>query len=672
MSLPLFISGGYFGIAPLKSYGLNKYGYYSLVLFIPLIISMFANIFLSPCPLSSEILFYFVISIPAFFIGFVIGDAVTKFTKKVNRTLFIIIFVLLLLISLIEFYFLPQIYFFNPVFGYFPGTIYDEHIQLSFQLIIYRILNVLFFAGLFLFLRKKDKIEFKVVVFIILLMVLWFGCLKQSLGLITTENRIENQLSEKIETEHFEIFFDKTIGYNINSLKRLHEFYYKIIYDQLELKNEYKIKSYIFINRRQKKELFGSENADVAKPWLRQIYLNGENFQKTLKHELVHILAGEFGNAPFKVAGYINPSLIEGVAMAIENDYAGYNIDYLVKLAEQHGYQISISELFEGLNFFTNTSSASYLFSGSFVKYLIENYGIDKVKMFYKSGNFSQIFNKPIDHYENEFKNYIGKLDYPENPAAAQLYFGRKPLIKKICPRYAAKMLHKADEYFREGHYNEALKYYEDVFSYSGNYSSLNGMVFCNVQLEEYENALNLLIKNIKSFKNTSYFYILELRTSDIAILNSEVNLARSYLDSLIIQNPSTDYLVEAELRKLLLDFGIDIYKNFVISNAEERFNLLYDNWSDSNYTLLMNKLNQYSTGETKNQELLEMIDVSKIDTTNIGVITSLELSSSAFRLNMLTEAKKFIEYAIKHNKEKQIEPRLFEQYKLIQWSMQN
>lgn len=669
MSLPLFISGGFFGISPLKHLGWNKYGIYSLVLFLPLVISVVVNIFVSPCPLSVQLLFYFVISVPSYFIGFVIGNTILKVTSRFQRFALLITLVILLFISLIEFYFLPQIYFFNPVFGYFPGTIYDEHIQLSIKLILYRLLNLVFFIGWFLLMRKKFRIDVRSFVITFLIIIVWFGCIKQNLGFITTESEIENQLGQKIETEHFDIYFDEILDYNTNSLSTMHEFYYKVIHDQLDLRNDYKIKSYIFKNRFQKKELFGSENADVAKPWLRQIYLSGQNFENTLKHELVHIFAGEFGNPPFQVAGYINPSLIEGIAVAVENDYAGFDIDYLVKLAMQHGFKISVSNLFEGLNFFTNTSASSYLFAGSFVKYLFENYGIEKVKLLYQTGSFSESFDKPIKHYENEFTAYIENLDYPENPHAAKLYFGRKPLIKKICPRYAAKMQYRADELFRDGKYRDALDYYEEIFSYSGTYSSLNGMVLCNVQLDEYKNARDLLLGNINSFKNTSYFYILELRASDVAILNSDVDLAESYLDLLIVQNPSPGYLIEAELRKELLDLGIDIYKNFVQSSVEERYNILYSNLSDQNYTLFLNKLNQYSNSLNKTEELISEIDLSKIDTTNIGVYTSFNLSKNAYRLNMIAESKRFLDFSTEHNKQKQIQQKLLEHSQLIQWS---
>jgi hypothetical protein len=65
---------------------------------------------------------------------------------------------------------------------------------------------------------------------------------------------------------------------------------------------EEKITSYVFYDRSEKKALLGSENADIAKPWLYKIFTSYENYNSTLKHELAHIFSAEFGKGLLKVA----------------------------------------------------------------------------------------------------------------------------------------------------------------------------------------------------------------------------------------------------------------------------------------------------------------------------------------------------------------------------------
>jgi len=54
----------------------------------------------------------------------------------------------------------------------------------------------------------------------------------------------------------------------------------------------------------------GAVNTEIAKPWLRQMHINLSGFESSLKHEMVHVLATEFGWSPLKIAP--NSGLVEG------------------------------------------------------------------------------------------------------------------------------------------------------------------------------------------------------------------------------------------------------------------------------------------------------------------------------------------------------------------------
>ncbi len=673
MSLTLFIAGGLLNFEMDRIKKSTEIQLTILfILFIPLFVSLFSNLLISPCPISSDAFFYSIISIPAFFFGYIIGKILKTTLPRFQRLFFLIIFIVLLFISLIEFYFLPQIYFFNPIFGYFPGTIYDENIQITFSLILYRILNIFFFAVVYFYFSKYPHKKVQHAIRIFFAIIIWFGILKGTFGFVTTDSRIENELSYHLESPHFKIYADNEIKYNEKSLIDLHEFYYKEVATALRIQNDIKIKSYIFKNRSQKKKLFGSENADVAKPWLRQIYLDENSFEGTLKHELVHILAGQFGSGPFKVSGNLNPALIEGIAMAVENDYDGNDIDYPVKLALYSGYKISIADLFEGLNFFTYSSSTSYLFAGSFIKYLLQHYEVEKVKELYNTGSFSDSFSKDINSFEEKYYSYLENLPYKLNKATANLYFGRKPLLKKICPRFAARKLQKADEKFFEKEYDDALKLYQSVFSYSHSYSSLSGMISANVKLGNYENALSLIRQNLSSFRNTSYFYNLELRGIDAAALNLETYFAKNYLDSLRQQNPSPAYFSETEFRNELLFQGKEIYEKYILGSSETRYKMLNSLWKREHNSVFLIKLLSYGLFLNKTVEIiheLKSVAASKID---FNTYEYSILSEFAFRFRELSLSEYFINNAIKQNTEPQRSTNLKEQFALINWSQKN
>ncbi|HEX9741099.1 MAG TPA: hypothetical protein VGA29_10020, partial [Ignavibacteriaceae bacterium] len=114
-------------------------------LIVPFLVSVFNSFFTGFCSFSDGVLFYLVITFPSVLIGYACGLTCYYLFKRFWRTLFFLSIILILLIALVEFYFNPQVYFYNPVLGYLPGTIYDEGLSVDSKLMFYRMLNVLFF-----------------------------------------------------------------------------------------------------------------------------------------------------------------------------------------------------------------------------------------------------------------------------------------------------------------------------------------------------------------------------------------------------------------------------------------------------------------------------------------------------------------------------------------------
>ena len=80
--------------------------------------------------------------------------------------------------------------------------------------------------------------------------------------------------------------------------------------------------------------------------------------------------------------------LIEGMAEAIEGTTDDISIMDFTALAYNHNYKIDLNSLFSGLNFFKSGSSLAYTYSGAFIQFLIEKFGIEKVKNFYAGRRF--------------------------------------------------------------------------------------------------------------------------------------------------------------------------------------------------------------------------------------------------------------------------------------------
>ena len=101
-----------------------------------------------------------------------------------------------------------------------------------------------------------------------------------------------------------------------------------------------------------------------------------------LNTKLAHCFTAGFGTGIFKLAAGFNPALIEGVAEAADGIYDENSIHYLASLAYKNDYRVNLNSMLSSFSFFGSVSSLSYIYSGSFIKYLTNEYGIEKVKNF--------------------------------------------------------------------------------------------------------------------------------------------------------------------------------------------------------------------------------------------------------------------------------------------------
>ncbi len=565
-SIFLFLASGIltiFYLRKFKTFGvlpaiiMMKKRVYLLLLFSPLLISIVSNLLFQICPIWDGILYYLVIVIPAFYFGFITGAFSFWSSKKFSYLIFGSIFLLFALAPILEFYIYPQVYFFNIIVGIIPGTIYDEEILIGSKLIVFRVLHIILFTILLYAMfkvgtRKKKNIYY--LVLSTLLVTIAIFLLKPILGFSTNENKLIKSLKGRVVTSDNIIYYTDKITFNDSQLLRLeHEFYSKEVARKTKLSTSEKVISYIFSDRKQKGALFGSKAANVAKPWMNQIFLDYNSVESTLEHELVHIYAAQIGSTPFKIADGYNMAMLEGYAMAIEDNYSGYDIHYMALLAKESGYNFNIPELFSRFNFFGQASSLSYITAGSFIKYLIEIYGIEKVNLLYQDLDFEEYLGKNLDGLSNEYVQFLGELNYPINKQRANLFFGRRPITKKVCPRTVANNLNSAWDLYRERNYFSAMSLFRKIFNYSNSYSALLGIIYSNTKLGLYSESLNLIESNMDEYNKTSSYYSALLNLGDSFSYTQNFGKADSVYQILYEFEPNARYKNLAEIRMKLI-----------------------------------------------------------------------------------------------------------------------
>lgn len=543
----------------------------ALIIITPIVISVFYGLFSKFCSLSVGIILSIIISIPSLLIGISAAASVDYLFPKFRKLIIVLVGIVILLSPLLEIYLNPQVYFYNPLLVFFPGTIYNEIINIDLKLIFYRILNIVYFSFLLfvIYRAKLNRLKFLLVIFVPIIVFIVF---KPSLGFSTTKSYLISR-TNNFETKHFKIYSLKKLNAQEKKLLILHhEYYYEKLSDFYRIIKKDKISSFVFTNENEKRIYFGAENADVAKPWLNQIYINYNNYSDNLEHEIAHCFTGDFGVGPFKLSGGYNTLLIEGAAMAA-SPFQDYNtIDYLAALAYNNDFKINIENLFNTTGFFTNYSGLSYIYSGAFCKYLIDNYGIDKFKRLYQTNDVKSIYKTSLKNLAKNFNGYLKTLN-ASNPNKAVYYFGRKSLITKQCPRVTAEELQSANKLYIGKKYSEAIQKYQNILSLDQNYSALIGLIRSKIKLNQNNEAISILKKEIINYENSSYVFLLHLYFADLYALTNKKDQADSIYSFIKNQNAHEYYSITADVRKNIL-YQNSIH-NYLMNGDSSSFEIL-------------------------------------------------------------------------------------------------
>lgn len=539
----------------------------------PLIVVSFNYFFFEICSFKEGVYFYLVISLASGLIAFFIAEIIYFLSPRRAYLLLIISLMVLIAIPLFELYLYPQIYFYSPLIGFFPGSIYDEDISIDLKLIIYRALNLLF-VYVFYFLIKKKIVENKLLFSSLTLVGIIISFFISLLfGFSTNENRLENLLSNKIETDNFIIYFDKLDSTEQKIISLYFNYYYSELQKSIKTKPSKKIKAFLFENDNDKRKYFGSENADVAKPWLYQIYLDKNSWKSTLKHELAHIFSAEFGSSFLKLSGDFSPFLIEGFATAMDPFVDIYNIDHLAAIHYNNSKKNIIPKISGSINFFGFNSTLSYIFSGSFCKYLIEVYGIDKFKIFYSNNDFEKVYNKKLSNVTDEYLKYLESISIDTSSNTFYYYFGRKALIQKDCPRFIGRKIKEGWKLFEKDHIADAKNVFVQVLNYSDNYSALVGLTECLIKQDSLINAEKIISNNLQKYSKTPYEYLLKFRLADIYGLSENYDNALELYSILERDKPNFNLNSLSNFRIKLISVGL--LKDYLLSSDSMKFKII-------------------------------------------------------------------------------------------------
>jgi hypothetical protein len=393
--------------------------------------------------------------------------------------------------SLYRFSAAPPVFSYNMFAGFFPGNLYDEAIELTsafywarlYQLSL--VVAMLATAAALIDVpagrlslrgrRRPDGWRLAPIGLAVAALILATGLRLESgaLGFDIDEVDIKAELGGRHETANFIIYYNggRAIDEHIDLIGDDHEFRLAQVVRDLGVAPRYKIVSYLFADPREKQRLMGARNVYMAKPWRHEIYLNQSGFpHQVLRHEIAHVVAGEFGDPIFGVSASgvlglplrFNVGLIEGTAVAVDWP------DHFNKPLTPHQSVKALTELdmapplasLMSTGFLAVSSTRSYTVAGSFVRFLWDAYGVEKVKALYRSGgDVRGVYGKSLAELEREWRAVIDATPLPDGAAEIiRERFRRPSIFERPCAHAIARARDRVDELIRRADIDAAIE----------------------------------------------------------------------------------------------------------------------------------------------------------------------------------------------------------------------
>lgn len=213
------------------------------------------------------------------------------------------------------------------------------------------------------------------------------------------------------------------------------EFHTRAIAKQLEVYDA-NVAIFIYPSRREKKLWFGGDGTDITDVKTPSIHIIAETWPHgSLRHELVHAMASSF--AFYGLGFHPNMGFTEGLATALapSEDEMSLHAGAANILKTQ---KIDPKTLFSPL-FWSESGRRAYTASGSLIKFLIDHYGIAKVKELYSGASWEETFGRESSLVVQEWNNFLNK-NYTDrrDDITAEALFRYPGILHDLCPHSKA------------------------------------------------------------------------------------------------------------------------------------------------------------------------------------------------------------------------------------------
>jgi len=552
-----------------------------LLLLIPLAVILLNALVVKNCNFIKGFSYYLLLPIVTMIFSVSLALVVGLFFKK-SKTIFVLLVGILLSHIIVVTYTQPQLFAYNFILGYFPGITYDEIIENKWTLITYRMFTVIASLMLIALFSAGSRIVFPnhsvrqkfsalsgtvsryrtlwVCIGVAAVTLVTGHLYRSELGIEHSAADIQRQLGRRTETEHF-IFYYSEQHYSMREIIRLRteaEYHYRIVATRLEVNNSQKekIEVYLYPTAKIKQHFIGTATTNIAKPWNNEIHLTASSFDDSFRHELVHILASDFGFPVIQASTRM--ALNEGLAVAIDWKPGLFTPHHYAAALMREKSLDHVAEMFSLSGFATQPSSYAYTVCGSFCKYLIDRFGIERVKRAFPNANFFFIFGESLESLLKDWMAFLRTVDASEIPTeTVKAYFFSPSIFYKTCAREVAEKNQRAVQALKVNNFEQAEKEFAASYNDAPSVSALRGMMQSLIAQKKFDAAR-------RAYEALSEQSLLRVQPpllylyADALLFCGEREQARAVYSRIGEMNFSEGYIEAAALRQLMMHEQIE------------------------------------------------------------------------------------------------------------------
>ena len=347
----------------------------------------------------------------------------------------------------------PQLFVYNPVFGGVLGPVYDQELALRPGLAAAAAQTLLMAVALVALggWRRARSGATGGLALVAGAALAASAALAGPLGIVQTERGLGAALSARVDLGPVVLHLDpETSPAERRRLAGEVLFRFETLSAALGVRPDAPVQVYLYPDADAKAALIGSRETSVVPVWLAtpQVHMLADEVPRSLGHEMVHVLAREFGMPVVRASPAVG--LVEGLAVALEPPdglpspaaqvRAGVALAAAGVPAEAGGIESPAGAVRRTMSpggFWTSRAGVAYTANGAFARWLLDTRGAAPFRRAYRTGSFEGAYGASLADLADEWAaDLLRQPVEPEALAVARWRFSRPSLFEVRCPHW--------------------------------------------------------------------------------------------------------------------------------------------------------------------------------------------------------------------------------------------